>query len=71
MHIASSLAVGLSVLSFTSATGTLQLDFKRDEELARQNLRKRQSTTSGGVSTDLTLRNESVYFADVAVRLLS
>jgi len=66
MHIVSSLAIGLSLLSFTSATGTLQLDFKRDEELARRSLRKRQS--SSNPQTTLQLVNQLIYFADVSVR---
>jgi hypothetical protein len=66
MYIVPSLAIGLSVFSFASATGTLQLDFKRDEELSRRILRKRQSHSNP--STTLQLENGLLYFADVSVR---
>ncbi|KAE9367406.1 acid protease [Stipitochalara longipes BDJ] len=68
MHIASSLALGLSVLSFTAATGTVQLEFKRNEEIAsRRAMRKRQSSPNGTASTSLQLFKSKLYFVDIAI----
>jgi len=67
MHIATKLAVGLSVFAVTAATGIVQLEFKRDEELARRAVRKRQSSSTGTGSATLQLFQQSVYFVDVAV----
>jgi hypothetical protein len=66
MHLVSSLVVGLSVLSSAVATGTVQLEFKRNEELARRSIQKRQSN-SNGISTTLQLFNTKLYFIEVAV----
>jgi len=66
MHLASSLVAGLSLLSFAIATGTVQLEFKRNEELALRSIQKRQSS-SNGISTTLQLFNAKLYFIEVAV----
>lgn len=67
MHIASSLAVGLSVLSITAATGTVQLDFERDEKLARRNIHKRESSSNETGTAALQLFKQKLYFLDVSV----
>jgi hypothetical protein len=64
MYIVSSLVVGLALFSFTSATGTMQLNFKRDAELARV-IRKRQSGSLP--QTNVQFVDDTVYFADVSV----